>query len=241
MSETSPTESRPLHENLAIRNAVTDAITSRRSTRVFRRQAVERETIERLLALASRAPSGSNTQPWRVHVLSGAALRRMTDVLSAAFAADKPETADYHYYPQVWRDPYISRRRATGWGLYKLAGVARGDHEAGKRQRSLNYTFFGAPVGLIFTIDNDLEQGSWLDYGMFLQTLMIAARGFGLDTCPQAAIANYPDLVRDELALPATQIVVCGMALGYADTSATTNTLRTGREPVSTFARFYAS
>lgn len=216
------------------------AIESRRSIRGFLDRPVARAEIERLLELAGRAPSGSNVQPWKAHVVTGAALKRLTDDLLAAHVAGSPEARDYVYYPQIWRSPYQERRRRVGWQLYELTGVARGDREAASRQVGRNYVFFGAPVGLIFSIDRDLEQGSWLDYGMFLQTIMIAARARGLDTCAQAAIANYPDIVRRDLGIPNSEAIVCGMALGWADPSHPANTLVSEREPVAGLTRFHA-
>ncbi len=166
------------------------AITTRRSVRGFIDEPVPRAIVERLLEIASRAPSGSNIQPWKVHVLMGAALERLKAALCAAHFGAEPEAREYEYYQTTWRSPYLERRRKTGWDLYTLTGVERGDRAASLRQRGRNYIFFGAPVGLVFTIDRDLGQGSWLDFGMFLQNIMIAARGHQLDTCPQAAIAN---------------------------------------------------
>ncbi|WP_279359386.1 nitroreductase [Methylobacterium indicum] len=220
-------------------NAVDAAITSRRSVRGFRPDPVPTATIRDLLALAVRAPSGSNIQPWKVHVVTGAALARLTDALSAAHESDTPEGREYEYYPVTWREPYLGRRRALGWQLYGLAGIAKGDTAGAKRQMGRNFTFFGAPAGLVFTIDRDLEQGSWLDYGMFLQTLMLAARGRGLDTCPQAAIASYPGVVRGQLGIPESEMVVCGMALGFADPEEPVNRLRAEREPVESYALFH--
>ena len=217
------------------RNAVDAAITSRRSVRGFRPDPVPMATIRDLIALAGRAPSGSNIQPWKVHVVTGQALGRLTDALVAAHDGDAPEAREYEYYPVHWRDPYLGRRRALGWQLYGLAGIGKGDREGAKRQMGRNFVFFGAPVGLVFTIDRDMEQGSWLDYGMFLQTLMIAARGAGLDTCPQAAIASYPAIVRREVGIPEDETIVCGMALGYADPDEPTNALRAERAPVSAY------
>ena len=223
-----------------MRLAVTYAVTSRRSIRAFLDRTVPAGTVRDLLAIASRAPSGSNIQPWRVHVLQGAALRRVTDALRAAADRNEPENRDYTYYPKTWRSPYIERRRASGWGLYELAGVERGDREGAKLQSLKNFSFFGAPIGMIFSIDRDLEQGSWLDYGMFLQSLMIAARGFGLDTCPQAAISGYPDLLRRELSIPETQAIVCGIALGWADPAEPVNALDTERSSVDHFSSFHS-
>ena len=221
--------------------AVDYAITTRRSIRGFLPTPVDHAAITRLLATASRAPSGSNVQPWRVHVLTGAALERVRAALEAVFHSGEPEVREYQYYPVKWREPYLQRRRSVGWALYSLAGVPRGDHAAGERQRARNFAFFGAPAALIFTIDKDLEQGSWLDYGMFLQNVMVAARGAGLDTCAQAAIASYPGVLRRELGLRDDETIVCGMALGVADPAEPTNALVAEREPVEGFATFHES
>lgn len=221
--------------------AVDAALGTRRSVRAFLPTPVARETVEQILALAARAPSGTNTQPWRVTVLSGAAKERLSAAILSAY--DDPEqrelhTEDYAYYPKQWVSPYIDRRRRIGWSLYGLLGIAKGDKARMHAQHARNYRFFDAPVGLIFSIDRILEQGSWLDYGMFLQSVMIAARARGLDTCAQHAFAPFHRIVAHELALPPQQMVVCGMALGHADPDAPENTLVTEREPVAAFARF---
>ncbi|WP_245610074.1 nitroreductase [Thiomonas bhubaneswarensis] len=219
------------------------AITSRRSVRRFLPTPVSRETVEAILQVASRAPSGTNTQPWQVHVLTGEAKARLSACILAAY--DDPvqaaqHTDEYAYYPREWRSPYIDRRRKVGWDLYGLLGIAKGDKAAMHAQHGRNYLFFDAPVGLIFTIDRVMEQGSWLDYGMFLQNIMVAARGRGLDTCPQAAFTTFHRVIEDELKLDAaTQQVVCGMALGWADPQAVENKLVTERAPVAEFTRFH--
>jgi nitroreductase len=222
--------------------AVDDAITSRRSIRAYLPTPVPRETIEQILQVAARAPSGTNTQPWQVHVLTGAALQRLSGRVLAAF--DDPEerarhTEDYAYYPTEWISPYIDRRRKVGWDLYSLLGIGKTDKDRMHAQHARNYRFFDAPVGLIFSIDRVMQQGSWLDYGMFLQSVMVAARGRGLDTCAQAAFTQFHRLIAEELALPASQAVVCGMALGWADPAAIENTLVTEREPVAAFTHFH--
>ncbi|MFM2054011.1 MAG: hypothetical protein RL456_2048 [Pseudomonadota bacterium] len=224
------------------RAAVDDAITSRRSIRAYLPEPVARETIEAILRVAARAPSGTNTQPWKVHVLTGEPLARLGRRILAAH--DDPEqaaahTEEYAYYPTQWVSPYIDRRRKVGWDLYGLLGIAKTDRARMHAQHGRNYVFFDAPVGLIFTIDRVMQQGSWLDYGMFLQSIMVAARGHGLDTCPQAAFTQYHALIADELGLGAHEMVVCGMALGRADPAAVENTLVTEREPVAGFARFH--
>jgi nitroreductase len=221
---------------------VDEAIRSRRSIRAFLPTPVPQATIEAILEVASRAPSGTNTQPWQVHVLTGESLRSMVAALQAAF--DDPQqrqahTEDYAYYPTEWVSPYIDRRRKVGWDLYHLLGIGKTDKAAMHAQHRRNFAFFDAPVGLIFTIDRVMQQGSWLDYGMFLQSVMIAARGRGLDTCPQAAFSQFHRLIEQRLDLAPNQQVVCGMALGWADTAAVANQLQTEREPVAGFTRFH--
>ena len=223
----------------AAREAIEQAIAGRRSVRGFLDRPVPRETIARILGVAARAPSGSNIQPWKLHVLTGAALTRLKAAMEAAFTAGDMGRREYEYYPVKWRSPYLERRRKLGWTLYELAGIALGNREGGARQVGRNFTFFGAPVGLVFTIDTDMEKGSWLDYGMFLQNIMVAARAHGLETCPQAAIANYPDILRAQLGIPSEEMIVCGMALGYEDKEEPTNRLMSEREPVEAFATFH--
>jgi nitroreductase len=221
--------------------AVDAAITSRRSIRAYLPTPVAREDVEAILSVAARAPSGTNTQPWKVHVLTGTAKERLSDRILAAYADPaqaREHVEEYAYYPREWVSPFVDRRRKVGWDLYALLGLTR-DNKAGMAaQHGRNYRFFDAPVGMIFTIDRIMEQGSWLDYGMFLQNIMVAARGRGLDTCPQAAFTQFHRIISAELGLPDSEMVVCGMALGYADPDKVENTLVTEREPVSSFARF---
>ncbi len=217
------------------------AITSRRSIRAFLPTPVARETIEKILAVASRAPSGTNTQPWHVYVLTGESLGALSRRLVAAY--DDPEerarhSEEYAYYPTEWKSPFIDRRRKVGWDLYGLLGIAKTDKERMHAQHRRNYEFFGAPVGFMFTIDRIMRQGSWLDFGMFLENVMVAARGRGLDTCPQAAFTPFHRLITEAIGIPDDQQLVCGMSLGVADPGAIENTLVTEREPVASFARF---
>ena len=222
--------------------AVVDAaITSRRSVRAFLPEPVPRRVIEEILRVASRAPSGTNTQPWKVYVLTGASKATLTQKIMAAY--DDPAVAatheeEYAYYPREWVSPYIDRRRKIGWDLYGLLGIARGDKAGMHAQHGRNYRFFDAPVGLMFTIDRVMEQGSWLDYGMFLQSIMIAARARGLDTCPQAAFTQFHRLILEHLGAPASEMLVCGMSLGHADPDAVENRLATERAAVESFTTF---
>lgn len=221
--------------------AVDAAITSRRSLRAFLPTPVAREDIEQILQVAGRAPSGTNTQPWKVYVLQGERKQQLSSAILAAYS--DPEQASQHkeeyaYYPQEWVSPYIDRRRKVGWDLYSLLGLTR-DNKAGMAaQHGKNYDFFGAPVGLIFTIDRVMEQGSWLDYGMFLQNIMVAARARGLDTCPQAAFTQFHRIISEQLQLPESETVVCGMSLGVADLSKIENSLITERMSLTEFVKF---
>jgi len=232
----------PMHEAAphAV-NPVDAALLTRRSVRAFLPTPVPRADIEAILEVASRAPSGTNTQPWKVYVLRGQALARLSEALLAAY--DNPQRdelyrEEYAYYPRDWVSPYLDRRRKIGWDLYGLLGIGKSDKARMHEQHAQNYRFFGAPVGLFFTIDRVLERGSWLDYGMFLQAIMTAARGRGLDTCPQAAFTPFHQVIAAQLGLPPEEQLVCGMSLGFADESAPVNALRTEREPVERFTRF---
>ncbi len=222
-----------------IARSIDDAIRSRHSVRSFLHRLVPREAIEHILDVARYAPSGTNTQPWRVYVLGG----EVKEALSADILADyqvnpEREEREYEYYPTDWYEPYLSRRRACGWGLYGSLGIERGQKDRMSLQRARNYLFFDAPVGLIFTIERRLNTGSWMDLGMFMQNVMLCARGQGLHTCPQAAFANYHSLIRRHLAVSDQEIVVCGMAVGYRNPHAPENIWRTDREPVSGFTRW---
>lgn len=222
-------------------DAVDVAIAGRRSIRAYRPEPVDEALVREILQVSARAPSGTNTQPWKVHVLTGAARQRLSQRILAAFN-DPAESArhveEYPYYPREWVSPYIDRRRKVGFDLYGLLGIGKGDRDRMQAQHARNFEFFGAPVGMIFTIDRVMQQGSWLDYGMFLQNIMVAARARGLDTCPQAAFTQFHRLITEELQLPPSEMVVCGMALGYADPEAIENGLVTERVPVEQFVTF---
>ena len=216
------------------------AIATRRSVRAFLPTPVDQATVEDLLHLAARSPSGTNIQPWKVRVVAGEKRRALSRAIQAAIERDGMDKyqREWNYYPQQWREPYIGRRRKIGWDLYGLLGIKKGDFEKTELQHRRNYEFFDAPVGLIFTLDEDLEIGSWLDLGIFIGTLMIAARGRGLDTCPQAALANMHPVLRQELGIPQGEVIICGMALGHADESKPENRLVTERAAAHEFATF---
>jgi nitroreductase len=221
--------------------SVDEAIMTRRSVRAFLPdEDVPRETVEHILEVAARAPSGTNTQPWQVHVLTGAAKQNLTDAILEAFH-NEPEkySHDREYYLPEFREPYLARRRKVGWDLYGLLGIEKGDRDRMRAQVARNYMFFDAPVGMIFTIDYDMGWASWMDYGMFMQNIMLAARGQGLHTCPQVSFGGYHEVVERVLELPDGVLAHCGLSLGYEDESAVENQLHTTREPVADFTVFH--
>jgi nitroreductase len=220
-------------------NSVDDAIASRRSIRRFLPTPVPAETVEAILDVSARAPSGTNMQPWRGYALAGAPKDALVAAVQAVFDTREPgHEQEVQYYPDAFFEPYLSRRRAVGWDLYGLLGIAKGEAQKMQAQHRRNFQFFDAPVGLIFTIDRRLATGSWLDYGMFLENVMVAARGRGLDTCAQAAWTHFHKAIRPVLGLAEEETVVCGMALGYADPDAPENALETARAPARMFMRF---
>ena len=225
--------------------SVDEAITSRMAVRAFTQQAVPRQTLEELLQLASRAPSGTNTQPWKVYVVQGASRDALVDKVCAVHDAirDNPALAaeyqeQYDYYPAQWFSPYIDRRRENGWGLYGLLGIGKADRDKMHLQMQRNFRFFDAPVGLFFTVHRNMGRGALLDYGTFLQNIMLAARGRGLHTCPQQAWNLFNKISLAHIGAGADEMQVCGMALGYADASAIVNTFHTPRVPVAEFTHW---
>lgn len=233
----------PAHTDTAIDPASVDrAITSRMSARAFLPQPVPRDLLTHLLEVASRAPSGTNTQPWKVYVLQGASRNQLVDKVCAAHDALRTDPSlaevykeEYDYYPRQWVSPYIDRRRENGWSLYGLLGIAKGDKDRMHQQHQRNYRFFDAPVGLMFTVDKIMGAGSLVDMGMFLQNIMVAARGHGLHTCPQAAWNGFAKIILPHVGAGDNEMLVCGMALGYADPADPVNSFHTPREPVASF------
>ena len=231
-----------LESQADLASVVEDAITSRMSVRAFLPREVPRSLLQHLLEVASRAPSGTNTQPWKVYVLTGASRDALVAKVCAAHDALRADPAlaanfreEYDYYPEKWVSPYIDRRRENGWGLYGLLGIGKGDKDMMHAQHQRNYRFFDAPVGLMFTIDRVMGRGSLLDYGMFLQSLMVAARAQGLHTCPQAAWNGFANIILPHIGADENDMLVCGMALGYADPTDLVNTFQTPRVAVNDF------
>lgn len=227
-----------------LRQAVDWALGTRRSIRAYLPAPVSCAEVRAILDVARYCASGVNTQPWHVHVVMGEAKQALSDAIMRVYN-DPAKMAEleepYDYYPREWVSPYIDRRRKVGWDLYGLLDIQKTDKDRMHAQHGRNYAFFGAPVGLMFTVDRSMGRGSLLDYGMFLQSIMTAARGRGLDTCPQAAFNAFHHIIAGELAIPDQQMFVCGMSLGYADPSRVENSLLTHREAVEDFTTFHTT
>lgn len=217
---------------------VLDAVTGRRSIRRFLPTPVGEECVRSILLAASRAPSGTNIQPWLVHVVTGAARDNLSRAALAAAEADQA-SPEYSYLPAAMKEPYLSRRRKIGFDLYAKYGIDRQDMAGRKAAMLRNFEFFGAPVGLFFTMEREMALGAWLDCGIFMQNVMIVARAHGLETCPQQAWCDFGGVVHRELGIPEHHIVLSGMALGFADLDASVNSLQSERVPPEEFVQWH--
>ena len=218
---------------------VSEALITRKSTRAFLPKPVDKAVINRILSAARHAPSGTNTQPWQVAVVTGEKKQQLCQELENTFRSKVERKMDYHYYPEEWVDPYKSRRRACGLQMYSTLNITREDKQRQLDQWAANYRAFDAPVMLLFFMDGIMETGSFLDYGLFLQSIMLMAVEEGLATCPQAALGEFPAIVKSSLGYPEDSILLCGMSLGYEDKEALVNSYRTPREEVETFTRYF--
>ena len=218
---------------------VTEAIRNRKSTRAFLPKPVDKKLIKDILECARWAPSGVNSQPWQVAVVFEETKNKLANALAKCRANGESARQDYDYYPTKIKEPYLSRKKACGKALYTALNIQKDDIKKRKEQWMKNYYSFDAPVVLYFFIDEILETGSWVDCGMFIQNVMLAARGLGLETCAQAALAEYPDVVRNILKINDTKKLICGMALGHANYQDTSYQYRTEREPVETFTSWF--
>ncbi len=218
---------------------VSQALQKRKSVRAYLDKEVTKAEIEALLNLAKHAPSGVNTQPWKVAVLTGKSKIDLQKKLLKAFEDGAERDMDYQYYPLEWKAPYTKRRAACGLQLYQAVDIKKEDKEKRLKQWAANYRSFDAPVMLFFYMDDVMQTGSYLDFGMFLQSLMIAATGEGLATCAQGALAEYSTVVKETLNIPKDTILLCGMALGYEDTNAAVNGYRTPRLDLEEFVSFH--
>ncbi len=211
------------------------AMRDRISVRAYLDKPVTRETLEQVLEAARWAPSGTNTQPWQVLAVTGVLKQRISAGILSHVAGGGLPSAHYDYYPDKFVEPYKGRRWRCGMQLYEALGINIDDKAARQKAMLNNFDFFGAPLGLFFYIDRVMARGSWVDMGMFLQNVMLAARGYGLETCPQFALAMYPQIVAEHIAAPEDHDLVCGMSIGYGDPDAPVNRYRTERMAVQEF------
>ncbi len=218
---------------------ISSAILDRKSVRAFLPKDVSMEKVRRVLDTARYAPSGANSQPWQVAVVKGETKKRIAEALVTIFRSGAGEERDYDYYPVKWKESYKRRRIACGIQLYDTLAIDRKDHEGRMAQWEANYRGFDAPVILFFFLGPSLAIGSYMDYGMFLQSVMLAAMDEGLATCSQAALSGYANVVKECLGYPQDTTLLCGMALGYEDRDSLVNSYRTPREEVDGFTRFF--
>lgn len=218
---------------------VSEAIKQRHSVRAFLDKPVSQELIHEILDIARFAPSGVNTQPWQVAVVSGDSKKSLQEKMLTAFEAGEKEEMDYQYYPKSWVAPFKQRRVDTGKQLYKALKIEREDKDARLKQWAANYRSFDAPVSLFFFMDASLETGSYFDYGMFVQNIMLLAEEKGLSTCPQGALGEFPSIIKQHLGYDTSLILLGGMAMGYEDKEHPVNQYRTERESVENFTRFF--
>lgn len=216
-----------------------EILKQRKAVRAYLDKPVEKEKIHAILDAARHAPSGVNTQPWQVAVITGNAKQALQTKIETAFRAGNKGKADYEYYPTQWIEPYKSRRKDCGLLMYQTLKIERADKERQLEQWATNYRAFDAPVMLLFFMDEHMQTGSYMDYGMFLQSVMLAAVDLGLATCPQASLADYPEIIKSELGYSDNRVLLCGMALGYEDKNALVNSYRTTREDVASFTDYF--
>ena len=221
-----------------MRSDLTEILAQRRSIRAYTNDRVERATLERICTAARRAPSGANLQPGKFHILTGPALCSLTDRLATAQASGEPISTEYSYFPDKMPADLKGRQRRAGYALYQALGIERRDTEGRRAQFAKNYAFFGAPVGVVVTIERSMGKGCFMDLGMAIMTFLLSAEDEGLGTSGIGALANYGPIVHEHLGLPDNELVVCGIALGLPDKGARVNHFRTERCSLAEFTTF---
>jgi nitroreductase len=221
-------------------STVEQVMMARFANRFYLDREVDLREVTGILNAARYAGSGANVQPWRVHVVTGTVKAELTEAIGTAHeTASSAHSPEYCYFPAVLPEPFASRRRMFGSVFYGSLGIAQDDYAARAAQTARNYRFFNAPVGLIFTIDRRLEKGSWLDLGMFIQNVMLAAKARGLDTCAQEFFSRYHAVIRANLPLAPEELVVCGMSMGFGDPEWANRRSPMPKAPLGEFASFY--
>ena len=216
--------------------SVTDAVKTRRAVRIFTDEPVAEDTLREILSLASRAPSNGNLQPWKVYAVTGDALREALESINTGlYTDDNMEAPQYPIYPEKLQEPYRGRRRDCGELMYTALGIEREDKASRIKQVMKNFHFFGAPVGIILTMDESMDLGQAMDVGIFAQNIMLLAKERGLDTCPQASWAQWPKRVRSALGIADEEKVMLGISLGYA-ADHPVNVVEQPRVPLEDFA-----
>jgi nitroreductase len=224
------------HAEGAIVN-VYEAVQSRRAVRGFSDEPVPGDVLQRVLSAAAWAPSGSNLQPWRIYVVTGAPLARLKKVAVERVSAGDPwDEREFEMYPAALKAPYGARRSTFGRERYSSLGITRDDWEARQRAAISNWDCFGAPAALFCYIDRDLGRPQWADLGMYLQTVMLLLRAEGLHSCPQMAWSQVRETVAEAVLPPEDLILFCGMSIGYEDPDVTF--IRTGRAPLAETVTF---
>ena len=208
---------------------VGEAVTARRSVRAFRDEPVALDLLRSLAVQASRAATGGNLQPWHVDIVHGEAMARLKAIMAQTLASGQLEPAAYDIYPRALVDPYRARRFAIGEAMYARLGIPRDDKPARLAWFANNFAFFGAPAAYFVTVDRRMGPPQWADLGMYLQTLMLLVVGEGLGSCAQEAWAVYPQTVERFLGTPPERMIFCGVAIGWEDTDAPVNRLRSAR------------
>lgn len=223
--------------------SVTEALETRLSVRDFLPTPVPGEVIRRVLATASRSPSGGNVQPWHIDVVAGARLDELKAImqrrLAEVAAGDRSETPEYDIYPKELVAPYRDYRFQLGEDMYARLGIPREDKAARLKWFARNYQFFGAPMALFCSVDRRMGPPQWSDMGMFLQSVMLLLREEGLDSCAQECWAVYPKTIGEFIAIPSERMLFTGMAIGHRNPEHPLNALRSQRADVDTFARFH--
>jgi nitroreductase len=214
---------------------VSDAVLSRKSIRAFTDAPVSNKVIEELLATSARAASGGNLQPWKIYVINGPSMKTFLDFQSTW---SEPESPAYDIYPPNLKEPYRTSRYELGEQMYELLGIARDDKDGRLTQVMENFKFFGAPAAIFCFVDRQMGPPQWSDLGMFLQTFMLLAQEYGIDTCAQEAWSMKNDSVSKFVDADESDILFCGLALGYKDENAVINKLSSERRPLDQWAKF---
>ena len=215
-----------------------DIIKSRYSVRSFTNKNVDIEIIKEILHISTCAPSGGNIQPWKVYVVTGDAKEKLIERALNNYDNGIQEKIEYDIYPNPLDEEYKKRRSECARDMYKALSIKQDDIELRLSQIRENFKFFGAPVGMIVTIDKSFAENGWGHVGMFIQNICLSAVDNDMGTCLQESWSIYPKTVKDVLNIADNEIVWCGIALGYPNKDHPINNYRTSRESIEKFVTF---